>query len=74
MLDTAELIDRLADTELFRGAPGRAVTLCLVGSKAASLDPGDVLIASGSRSRSLFVLLEGRVEVRLRQPIRAWVP
>ncbi len=65
-MDTAELRSRLARTELLQGAPSEVVAACANLATRVDVAPGEALILAGSRSGSLYFLLSGTVEVRLR--------
>src|SRR5512140_2625630 len=64
-MDLAQVRERLARTALLHGAPGEVIEACASLGSRSALSPGETLIHAGSRTGSLHVLLEGRVEVRL---------
>lgn len=65
-MDIAELVTRLARTDLLQGAPDEVLAACANLATRIHLQPGDALILAGSRTGSLYVLSSGTVEVRLR--------
>ena len=60
-----DLRERLACSDLFEGASEDVVGLCRDGARLFSLTPGDVLMRAGERSTSLFLVLQGRVQMLL---------
>ncbi len=65
-MDTAELCTRLARTELLNGAPEEVMAACANLAARVEVAPGEALILAGSRTGSLYLLLGGVLEVRLR--------
>lgn len=56
---------RVARAPLFRGVPAWARRSLLEGAPTLRLSPGDHLLAAGQANSSLFIVVEGAVDVRL---------
>jgi predicted acylesterase/phospholipase RssA/CRP-like cAMP-binding protein len=64
-LPSLDLRERLAGSEMFRGAPDEVVSLCCDEARTFGVVPGELLLRAGERSTSLFLVLQGRVRVLL---------
>jgi NTE family protein/lysophospholipid hydrolase len=67
----AELRDWLAHSALLDEAPAAVIAVCAEGARRIELAAGDVLIRAGSRTGSLYLMVDGRVDVRLPGSVEA---
>lgn len=71
MIDSAPLGEWLAHTALLAGAPAAVTAMCASEARQISLAPGTTLIRAGERTYSLYLILHGRLQVRLPGPHHA---
>lgn len=64
-MNAANLRDWLAQTALLAGAPAEVTAMCADAARQVSLAPGDTLIHAGERTRSLYLILHGSLQVQL---------